>query len=216
MSASLPNGSVISIASAYGAAKTMSALSNATEGVATLEASHGVIVGDILEVTSGWELLTGRIVRAGAVATNDVTLEDIDTSSTSLYPAGAGTGTVREVSSWAQIPQILNPNSEGGEQQYTEFQFLSAKRQQRLPTVKSAQGLGFQIADDPTLAIYATLLAADLDGLPRAVRVQLPSGAVIYYNTTVSFNPNPSLTINQVSVVTASLSFTADLTRYAS
>lgn len=216
MSASLPNGTVISIASAYGVAKTMSALTNAAEAVATLEASHGVIVGDILEVTSGWELLTGRIARAKTVATNDVTLESIVTTSTTSYPAGTGIGTVREITSWAQIPQILESNSDGGEQQYVEGQYLSAKRQFRKPTVKSAQGLTFRIADDPTLAIYATLLAADQDGLPRAIRAVLPSGAVIYYNTVVSFNPNPTLNVNQIMTVGASLSFEADLTRYAS
>lgn len=216
MSASLPNGTVISIASAYGVAKTMSALTNAAEAVATLEASHGVIVGDILEVTSGWELLTGRIARAKTVATNDVTLESIITTSTTSFPTGTGTGTVREITSWAQIPQILESNSDGGEQQYVEGQYLSAKRQFRKPTVKSAQGLTFRIADDPSLAIYATLLAADQDGLPRAVRAVLPSGAVIYYNTVVSFNPNPTLNVNQIMTVGATLSFEADLTRYAS
>lgn len=216
MSAFIPNGSVVSIASTYGVAKTMSAISNAAEAVATLEASHGVIVGDIVEVTSGWEFLTGRIARAGAVATNDVTLEDIVTTSTTLFPAGTGTGTVREVTAWAQIPQILESNSDGGEQQYVEGQYLSAKRQFRKPTVKSAQGLTFRIADDPTLAIYSTLQAANDDGLPRAVRVVLPNGGVIYYNTVVSFNANPTLNVNQIMTVGCSLSFEADLTRYAS
>lgn len=216
MSAFIPNGSVVSIASTYGVAKTMSAISNAAEAVATLEASHGVIVGDIVELTSGWELLTGRIARAKTISTNDVTLEGIVTTSTALFPAGTGTGTVREVTAWAQIPQILESNSDGGEQQYAEGQYLSAKRQFRKPTVKSAQGLTFRIADDPTLAIYATLLAADQDGLPRAVRVVLPNGGVIYYNTTVSFNPNPTLNVNQIMTVGATLSFEADLTRYAS
>lgn len=215
MSAFIPNGSVVSIAASYGAAKVISAISNAAEAVATLEASHGVIVNDILEVTSGWEFLTGRIARAKTVATNDVTLEGIVTTSTTLFPAGTGIGSVREVLTWAQIPQILESNSDGGEQQYAEGQYLSAKRQFRKPTVKSAQGLTFRIADDPTLAIYATLQAADQDGLPRAVRVVLPNGGIIYYNTTVSFNSNPTLNVNQIMTVGVSLSFEADLTRYA-
>ncbi len=62
MSVQLPNGSIVSIASTYGTLKTMSAISNAAEAVATLEASHDVVENDILEITSGWSKLSGRIL----------------------------------------------------------------------------------------------------------------------------------------------------------
>ena len=63
MSVLVPNGSLIYLASGYGAAKTMSALSTASPGVATLVASHGVATGEYIEVTSGWSRLTDKIVR---------------------------------------------------------------------------------------------------------------------------------------------------------
>ena len=50
MAITLAVGTQVAIASAYGASKTMSAISNATAAVATLEASHGVIVGDYVEM----------------------------------------------------------------------------------------------------------------------------------------------------------------------
>ena len=93
MSVKLPNGSLVYIASGYGAAKTMSVLTNASEAVATLEAAHGVVEGDFIEVTSGWSRLTNKIVRAGTISTNDVQLDLYDTTSTTIYAAGAGTGT---------------------------------------------------------------------------------------------------------------------------
>lgn len=216
MSISLPNGALVAIASGYGAAKTMSALSNANPGVATLEASHGVIVNDVIEVTSGWSRLTDKVVRVSAVSTNDVSLEGQDTSLTSIYPATSGTGTVREITGWTQLSQILSSSSSGGEQQFLEYQFLEADAQKRVPTFKSAAGLSFSVADDPTLAGYILASTANDDRLKRAVRITLPSGAVIYYNAYISLNKTPSLTVNEIMAVEVTLSLLAEPVRYAS
>lgn len=216
MSISLPNGALVAIASGYGAAKTMSALSNANPGVATLEASHGVIVNDVIEVTSGWSRLTDKVVRVSAVSTNDVSLEGQDTSLTSIYPATSGTGTVREITGWTQLSQILSSSSSGGEQQFLEYQFLEADAQKRVPTFKSAAGLSLSVADDPTLAGYILASTANDDRLKRAVRITLPSGAVIYYNAYISLNKTPSLTVNEIMAVEVTLSLLAEPVRYAS
>lgn len=216
MSISLPNGALVAIASGYGAAKAMSAISNANPGVATLEASHGVIVGDYIEVTSGWSRLTDKVVRASVVATNDVSLEGQNTTLTSIYPAAGGVGTVREITGWTQLSQILSSSSNGGEQQFLEYQFLESDAQKRVPTFKSAAGLSFSVADDPTLAGYILASTANDDRLPRAVRVTLPSGAVILYNAYISLNKTPSLTVNEIMAVEVTLSLLAEPVRYAS
>ena len=69
MAISLPNGALVAIASGYGPVKTMSAITNANPGVATLEASHGIVAGDFFEVTSGWSRLTDKIIKAAQSAT---------------------------------------------------------------------------------------------------------------------------------------------------
>lgn len=210
---SLPNGSLIYIASGYAASKNMTAISNATSAVATLEASHGIVANDYLEMTSGWSRLTNKIFKAGSVSTNDVTLTGIDTSSTAIYPAGAGTGTIREITGWTQLQQVLSTNSTGGEQQFTEFQFLEADAQRRLPTTKSAGGLTISVADDPTLAGFLLASAANDDRLQRAVRIVLPSGKEILYNAYISLNKTPSLTVNQIMACECTLSFLAEPVR---
>lgn len=215
MSVSLPNGSIVSIAATYGAIKVMSAVSNANPAVATLEASHGVIVNDILEVTSGWSRLTDRIVRASVVSVNDVSLEGINATSTTNFPAGSGVGSVREVLTWTQLSQILESGSEGGEQQFLEYQFLEADAARRIPTFKSPSGVSFKIADDPALAGYILASDANDDRLPRAVRVALPSGAKIYYNAYISLNKVPSLTVNELMAVDITLSLLNQPVRYA-
>lgn len=214
MSVSLPNGSILSIASGYGASKTMSAVSNANPGVATLEASHGIVADDIMEVTSGWSKLTNRIVKAGTPAANDVPLVGIDTSDTDRYPAGGGVGSIREITGWTQLAQILGSSSNGGEQQFAEYQFLEADSQTRIPTVKSAAGLEFTIADDPTLPGYLLAVEANDDRLPRAVRLTLPGGGVIYYNVYISVNKTPSLEVNAPMTVTVTMSLLSDVVRY--
>ena len=77
MAVTLPNGSLVAIASGYGTAKTVSAITNANPGVAT-SAAHGFTDGDILEVTSGWSRLTNKIVRVDGAATGMHALELAD------------------------------------------------------------------------------------------------------------------------------------------
>jgi hypothetical protein len=216
MAIKLPNGSQIAIASTYGASKSMTAISNASAAVATLEASHGVIVSDILEVTSGWEDLEGRIVRASVVATNDVTFEAIDTTSTTVYPAGSGTGSVREITAWTNVTQILNTTGSPGEQQYYEYQLLSARRQSRVPTVRGASSLELSLADDTSQAWYAVVRAASDANTPTAMRVTLADGSLLFYNGYWSLSDVPEMTVNQAMTLACSFSLTGQLTRYAS
>lgn len=215
MAVSLPNGALVAIASGYGSNITVSALSNADPAVATA-AAHGLSDADYIEVTSGWSRLTDKIVRVDAPTTGTFAMEGYDTSSTSIYPAGSGTGTVREITGWTQLSQILSSNSNGGEQQFLEYQFLESDAQKRIPTFKSAAGLTFSIADDPSLAGYQLVETANDDRLKRAVRVTLPSGAIILYNAFISLNKTPSLTVNEIMACEVTLSLLNEPVRYAS
>ena len=134
---------------------------------------------------------------------------------TSIYPSGGGAGTVREILTWTQLSQILDSTSSGGEQQFLDYQLLEADAAKRIPTFKSPAGLSFKVADDPTLAGYIVASTANDDRLPRAVRLTLPSGAIIYYNAYISLNKTPSLTVNQIMAVEVTLSLLAEPVRYA-
>ncbi|MBI4291325.1 MAG: phage tail protein [Betaproteobacteria bacterium] len=214
----LPNGSLVAIAASYGDAKTMSAVTNADPGVGTFAASHNLEINDIVEITSGWSRLTDKVVRLGAGGSppaNMFSLDGIDTTLTSIYPAGSGVGTVREILTWTQLSQILESTSSGGEQQFLDYQLLEADAAKRIPTFKSPAGLSFKVADDPTLAGYILASEANDDRLCRAVRLTLPSGAIIYYNAYISLNKTPSLTVNQIMAVEVTLSLLAEPVRYA-
>ncbi|MFA7327332.1 MAG: phage tail protein [Candidatus Kapaibacterium sp.] len=214
MSVQLPNGVTIALATAYGSPKTVSALTNANPGVAT-SATHGLTSGDIIEVTSGWAKLNSRIVRVDDEAAGTFAIEGIDTTSTVAFPAGSGTGSVREITTFTQITQIMDVTTSGGDMQFVNYSFLEQDFETQLPTQSSPMTMTIQIADDPSLPGYQAAKAAGEDRAVRALKITYPSGAVAYYNGYVSFNETPTFTKNQIQVVTATFNLLARPTRYA-
>jgi len=212
MALSLPNGSTIGLASGYGTAAPITALTNATEAVAT--ATNTFTAGDYVEITSGWSRLNNKIVRVKAATGTTFTLEGYDTSNTSIYPAGSGIGSARKVSGFTQLSQVLSSSSSGGDQQFLEVQYLESDAQIRIPTVKNAAGLTLSIADDPSLAGYQLASAANDDRLPRAMLITTAAGSKIAYNAYVSLNKIPSLTVNQAMACELTLSFLSEPVRY--
>lgn len=218
MAVSLPNGVLLALATAYGSPVTMSAVSNANPAVATVTDTTGFADGDYVEVTSGWSRLNQRIVRLDNVSASPETmqLEGINTTDTEDYPTGSGTGSVREVTTWTQISQILELSSSGGDQQFVTYSFLEQDFESQLPTVQSPIMMTMQIADDPTLAGYIALKAAAESRELTALRATLPDGSKILYNGYVSFNETPSMTKNQLMAVTATFSLQSRPVRYTS
>lgn len=215
MSVSLPNGSTVAIATGYNAADVMSILSNGDPAQATAT-GHGITDGKYVEVTSGWSKLTDRIMRVDNPATNTLELEGFDSSSTTDYPAGGGIGSLREITGFTQLTQIVNSTSEGGEQQFLTYQFLESDSQKRIPTTKTPAGITFTVADDPTLPGYLIAKAANDDRKQRAILVTLSNGQKLLYNAYVSLSVIPSLTVNELMTVQVTLSLLAEPTRYAS
>lgn len=215
MAVSLPNGITIALQTAIGSALTVTALTNANPAVATSTA-HGLSNGDYVVVTSGWAKLDNRVVRVANVTANTFELEGYDTSSTTDYPAAAGTGSVKKVTTFTQITQILDCQTSGGEMQFTNYSFLEQDFETQLPTQASPQTLTLSIADDPTKAGYINLKAAAEARANRALKITFPNGAIALYHGYVGFNETPSMTKNQVMAVSATFSLLARPVRYAS
>jgi hypothetical protein len=213
MAVSLPNGSTVFIGSAYGSALTVTVATNANPCVMTSTA-HGLSNGDYVVVTSGWSRLNNKLVRVAGVTANTFELEGYDTTSTSIYPATSGIGSVREVTTFTQISQILQSTSDGGEQQFLEYQFLESDAKTKIPTSKTAGGWTLSIGDDPTLAGYVALSTANDDRLPRACRINLASGSKLCYYGYCSLNKTPTLTVDELMACEATVSFLNEVVRY--
>ncbi|MBT2333624.1 phage tail protein [Variovorax paradoxus] len=204
MSSYFPNKTILSISSGFDAAKTVSAITNANPGVAT-SAAHGYANGDILLASSGWTDLNDRPVRAANIATNTFDLEGFDTTSTTRFPAGAGIGTVKEVTSFVAFSQVTDVQTAGGEQQYFQWVYLEDGLQRQKPTFKNARSMTVLLDYDNALAWYATLLAHDLSGDTQILRAALPNGKVFYWSVVVGFDGEPNFNINTNMQVTAQL-----------
>lgn len=214
MSVALPKGSW-SLATAYAAAIAVTAASNASECVLTT-AANTFAIGDLVEYTSGWSDANNGIYRAKAVSGTSVTLEGFDTTATANFPAGAGVGSVRKVSTWTPISQVLNSTSSGGDTQFTTYQFSDQNRETQIPTGTSAQSISLDIGDDPTLPHHAALKAAARTRALTGLRCDLSTGSKIFYNSIVSFDETPSMTQKQVMAVKASFALQSAPVRYAS
>jgi len=214
MSVFLPNGSTVGIAASYDAPIIFTAITNATEAVVS-SAGHDLVIGDFVEVTSGWARLNNRVVRVKTVTTDSFVLESVNTLNAARFIAGAGGGSVRKILTWVPISQVTESSKSGGEQQNVTYSFLEEDDEHQIPTSKSALSFTLTMADDPALPHNDVLLEADDDKKPRAVRINLASGGVIAYNAFASFDNVPSLTKNNIMAVTAVFAVVAKFIRYA-
>lgn len=213
MSVSLPNGTTFSLAIAYAAALPVTAATNATESVLTV--TNTLVAGDLIEFISGWSRANNRIFRVKAATGSSVTVEGLDTTLTSLFPAGSGTGSIRKINTWQQITQVLENTSSGGEPQYQTYSFMEQDFDSQIPTTTSAQSLAMSIADDPTLPHHAALVKAATTRAATGLRANLPQGGVLLYNTLVAFDETPSMTKGNLMAVKAGFALLNRPVRYA-
>lgn len=219
MSITLSDGATLSIASTYGAAKTFSSISNAAEAVASYAADPAHIVGDVIEVTSGWGRLTGRVVRVKAISGAGpylVTLEGVDTSDTAKYPAGTGAGTSREISAWTQITQLKDIQVGGGAPKYADISTYDDTTDRQMPSGRGAVTIDIETFDDPALAYYAIVLAADVTQAVTGMKLSFANGSVSYGNGYWSLQKIPTMSKGQALICKVNASYSSEPIRYAS
>lgn len=216
MAITLSTGVAISIASGYDAADTITGLTNATEAVATTSAAHGLIPGDYIEVTSGWDLLNSRVVRCGTGTTaSTIVMENIDTTDTTKYPAGTGTGSCRKVTGWTQMSQVKSISSSGGSQNFADITSLSDMTEKKVPTTRGAIDMTLDVYDDPTLAWYAKVETADESRSPYALLMAFPNGSKLCGNAYWSLMRVPTISQNEALMSQITLSYASEPVRYA-
>jgi len=210
----LPNGSTMEIGATYGTAVAVTAVTNANPAVVTA-AGHGLDEGDVVVFTTGWTRLNDRLFRVVNPTADTFQLEAVDTSNASIFTAGGGTGTLRQVLTWTQVSQITEVATSGGEQQFATFGFLEEDEDRQLPTTKSAITMTLTVADDPGQPYVPVVEAADEDRDPRAWRLNLPNGSKILYNAYTNISATPSLGRNNLMTRSITLSLAGRPVRYA-
>lgn len=209
----LPNGSVLEIATALGAAVAFTALTNAAPPVASA-VGHTVKNGDVLLVSSGWALINDRAVRAANVAADKFSLGGLNTTNTDKFTAGAGVGSVLSVSNWAQISKVTAFASTGGEQQYLTVGYLEDDDDRQFPTNRNPITVSITVEDQPSAAYVEAVEAYGDSKQLTVVRLKLPGGDQILYPGYVSITTTPTMERNSLMTRTISIALSGRPIRY--
>lgn len=204
----------MAVATAFAAAKTVSAISNAAEASVSCTA-HGYSVGDILQLYSGWGRLNRRAVRVKSATTDAFVAELIDTTNTEFFPTGSGGGTVRKVTTFTQIPKYLNPTQSGGDPKNVTVRFMDEDVDTNLNDGFNAVTESFEIdADQFGTSSYNALRTLSDVQTDTILKKTLKSGAVIFTPCTVSLNENPKLSSGSIMTNVVSINGNGRITRY--
>jgi len=214
MALSLPTGTAYAVATAYAAAISVTAATNAAETVLTT-AANTFAIGDYLEYVGGWSRMTNRVFRAKAVAGTSVTLEGMDTTEVNLFPAGMGAGSLRKISTWIPIQQVLTAEPAGGDPKYVSVSLLDNENDINIPDGYNAQSLAMTIADDPALPHHAALKKIADSRKIAALKAELPNGSKILFNGYISFDETPSMAKGSVMAIKAGCAMQNRPVRYS-
>lgn len=213
--AQVPTGTTFFIASAYGPAKNVTAVSNATEAVVSSTA-HGYAVGDIVEVTSGWGRLNRRNFRVKSVTSDAFALEGQDTTNTTFYPAGGGVGTVRKITTFTQITSVMSPQSSGGEPKTVNYKFVESDVEYSINDGFGATSYTMNLdADSIGSAGYTACKTLTEVQTDTCLKMVTRSGSIILQPCTVALNEAVKLQDGQINQVTVAFNGNNRLTRYA-
>ena len=212
------NGSKVQIATGYATAFAITDLSNAATAVITCGTGHGVGSGDYFEITHcDWNRLAGRAFRAVATSATTITVEGLNTASTSIYPAGTITGTAREISGWANVAQVNSLDVTGGEMQYAEGQYLDVPLVFRYPTVKSALNVAINADDDQSATFWTYVGSSESASANYAMRViDVNSIPRILCTGIWSKSAAPAVAVNNVLKRQVGVAVAAEVTEYTS
>lgn len=199
-----PEGSVQNFSQTFASAKNITALTNANPAVAT-SVAHGYTTGDEILLTSGWEDATDTVYRVTVLTADTFSIQGLDTTNTSFYPAGTGTGTAQKISGWTSIPQVLTISGSGGDARFTDVQLLSKRNAIRVPTGFNATSITLTLAHDAGNANYQTMLGISRNLSKVAFKQVISGGAVTYGYGYLSVSEMPTLNSNQANQVNAAM-----------
>lgn len=202
-------GVQFALATAFAAAKTITAISNANPAVASSTA-HGYLADDVLWLTSGWSRLSKRVTEVLAAPTADsFSMKEIDATSTVLYPPLGGVGTARKVSTWAVINQVMNVNPSGGEPRFVTGRYLETDVDLSAPDGFSPQQWTLDLdIDSKGLAGYLALQSQSESRVETVLRITTSANFRTYFPCFVAFNESPIMAEGQFTRVRAVISAT--------
>lgn len=214
--AQVPTGSTFYIASAFGASKTVSAISNASEAVVS-STGHGFSNGDIVEMTSGWGRINLRAYRIKSVLADSFVLEGCNTSNTTFFPPSGGVGSVRKATAFTQITTVMRPTSSGGEPKKVAYKFVESDVEYSLNDGFNAINRTMDLdADSIGSAGYTALQSLTEVQTDTILKTVTKSGSFTLLSCKVALNEEVLMQEGQINTVKVDFSGNSKSVRYAS
>ena len=212
--ASVPTGSLFFISTAIAAARTVTVATNATNCVVT-SAAHGYTTGDVVEFASAWGRINRRVWEITVLTVDTFTLVGCNTTNATFYPAGQGLGTVRKVTAFTEITQVMSPTSSGGEPKKVAYKYIGSDIEYNINDGFSATSYMIEMDADsigtPGYTALRDLSDVQSDSVLKIVK---RNGGRLYQPCTVALMENESFTDGQINKVKASFDGNNRLTRY--
>ena len=214
--AQVPTGTTFHIATAFGPVKAVTAISQAVDAVVGC-ATHDYAVGDIVEMTSAWGRLNRRVYRVKAVVAGaSFTLDGANTTNPNFYPAGMGVGSVRKITEFKQITQVMNPQSSGGDPKTVNYKYVESDVEYSINDGFAATNYTMELdADSIGNSGYAALVTLTEVQTDTCLKMVSRSGAQLFQPCTVAINEAVKLQDGQINRVTVAFNGNNRLTRYA-
>ncbi|MFS1538217.1 MAG: phage tail tube protein [Candidatus Phlomobacter fragariae] len=214
MAYNIPNGSRVYVANKYADKITITAATNATEAVLTVDAIGSIKAGDIVQIDSGWKKMSGAF-RVKAAANTSITLKSIDTTDRTVFPVGGAKGSLKKVEEWEGMAQVMTLSTKGGEQQTQEIQFFEDEQAETVDTFKNGITQVYTFAHDAKSPIRKLLMKLDESKQIITIRFfNKRAGEDRYYTASLSFQRVPNTAINEVENVVARFSLKSDMQIY--
>jgi len=211
----VPEGSSFQFSSTFAATTPLTAVTNADPAVVT-SVGHGYSDDDLVMIQSGWEDINDSVVKVNQTAADTWEMVDINTTSTTLFAAGAGVGTASKISSWQTIPQVLTIGSQGGDPAYTDVEPLSKRQGFKIPVGFNAAAIELTLGHDASNAVYKAMLALSRAGTKVAFRMLLSGGEQSLGYGYLAVSEVPNLTRRQVNTVKCAITFLGRTVSYDS
>ena len=214
MAYSFPEGAKFYFSQTFASATTVTVATNANPAVLT-SATHGLVTNDEFLNTSGWEDASNMVFKANVLTANTLNPLGLDTTNTSLYSPGSGTGSIQKVSNWVELQQVLSISTSGGDPKFTTISPLAARNDINVPIGFNAASITLTMGHDAANANYQTALAVTRSLTKVAMKILLGGGSTMYGYGYLAVNEIPALNKGQANQVTASFSLLGRPISYA-
>lgn len=179
MSYTFPPGTKVFYSVTQAAAKTISAVTNASPAVATSTA-HGYADADPVLFASGWADANDSVYEVDQLTADTFSFLGLNATDTNVFASGSGTGTAKKLSTWVEVPQLLSISTNGGGTKYGTISPVGSRQDTKQPVGFEPLGVDMKLGYDATNATIQAMQNLTRVFSKAAFKLVLPGGGRVY------------------------------------